>query len=71
MRLRNRERCPDCITWPATRFVVEGDGKGEAMPEKCPSCGWEPLTVRFVESDEDDHMDAWQFGRTTPPHRTQ
>ena len=66
-RLRPPRRCDTCRGWPAAR-VIDTDPEmaalsarwaaqwdlpaGQAIPERCPGCGWEPLAIR-VEYVED------------------
>ena len=46
------ERCGNCRSWPRTRLVGEAyDGPPPAVPECCPGCGWEPLTIRVEYVD--------------------
>ena len=51
-----RRRCLVCRGWPRTRVTYIGDaqeGQEPAIPERCPSCGWEPLTIRVEYVDGD------------------
>jgi len=47
-------RCDNCRGWPLARVIREprpGDGDkdyGPQPPERCPVCGWMPLTIYLV-----------------------
>jgi hypothetical protein len=60
-------RCATCRGWPDTRVVHTDPAMaaiaeryaarwqlpaGQPGPERCPGCGWEPLTVRVEYADD-------------------
>lgn len=49
-------RCDVCASWSACRVLWPEDGPwhpSDPTPAACPSCGWEPTTikVRYVDAD--------------------
>ncbi len=60
IRLEQRtpeRRCATCREWPPTRVEYVGEaqeGQEPAIPEHCPVCGWEPLTIRV------EYVDGWR-----------
>ena len=63
IRLKRRtaeRRCAICRERSPTRVAyVEADREDEpAVPEHCPVCGWEPLTIRVEYVDGDGWRDT-------------
>ena len=54
-RLRGRlerlgGRCLTCVEWPPVRYEGWRPPQAESadVPERCPSCGWAPLTIVYT-----------------------
>ena len=45
------ERCGNCRDWPDPRLVFEGE-ETDDLPARCPRCGYEPLTIEIVFTEE-------------------
>ena len=57
---QQRRACPTCAGWPAARVVYDTDVHDPGgdivlppeIPERCPRCGWEPITIRVRYVDD-------------------
>ncbi len=51
-------RCAHCAGWDSTRVLYVNDWDGErrepTTPERCPGCGYEPITIRV------EYVDDWR-----------
>jgi hypothetical protein len=74
-RHRPPRRCVTCRGWPNARVVYTDPTMADlatgwaerwdlpaarTVPERCPTCGWEPLTIRV------EHTDDWRGHEPQP-----
>lgn len=48
---RPTKRCFTCREWPATHVTYDDRPAVEALPGRCPDCGFSPLHIAVVHED--------------------